>query len=99
MKTQLQCPNCGGYKVKEEYFHVDENGKLIRKIDPGPYWYMVVFFSFLLVFIFGLGIIILIWGIWNYLDNRNKFLRSTLEHYDFECDICGYKWSQNNREC
>lgn len=94
---QVQCPNCGGYRVTEtkEYVSVDLGEKTM---GIGRRIFEVVSFVILLIITFGLILLGLLFiPAWrNSLFHGRIKQHKTMTLYHYTCDLCGYKWSSND---
>jgi predicted nucleic-acid-binding Zn-ribbon protein len=93
MPNQVQCPNCGGYKVTAKEVPID--GK-----KPVPIWERVVNAIIGLAFV-GAGFMFsdLAWLFWLlgtyallyslFISTRSKTVG---KYYAFYCKLCGYQW-------
>lgn len=108
--AQVQCPNCGGYRVSTETETL--NLKTGRKVNYGcALWAMVLLGGGLCLFGFmaiadGSGItgaILILSGIitalliFRGLAKQSK-AGDTITVYHHACDLCGYKWTWRENE-
>jgi len=91
--SQLQCPNCGGYKIST-------TANYVRK-KPIPIWGKAIWIIFTQIFAF-VGLIQIgsdsfsLWTV-GILDLISiiyivTFKTKKTTGYQFTCDLCGYKW-------
>jgi hypothetical protein len=102
MPNQVQCPNCGSYKVVTKLTRVNPiSHQALPKIN-GSYWFGI-FVASCLFTILGfvsfafriLGGLILIGGVFFAFWSLSK---KAIIRYDNSCILCGYKWNRLQNE-
>jgi transcription elongation factor Elf1 len=102
MTDQVQCPNCGGYKVNTTTDKVDrKSGNAV----PGCGVLFVLFFFAVIGWLLGVGLNdaayalcgllitgTFIWGLSTYLK------ADKIKRYHHTCWLCGYKWIRREDE-
>lgn len=108
MSNQVQCPNCGGYKIDVEKM---ESIGVYKRNDPGTACLtaLVGLFIILPIYLFLIAVVIALFimvitiplGIWLYRGMESASLaitnaiRGYEEHakkYWLKCELCGYSW-------
>src|SRR5688572_20968927 len=85
-EIQMQCPNCGAYKVS------------VWKPPTGPVTVMetlpeAIFWALVIVFTLGFGLLIAVPVLIYNKRQRQKQLESGDTSWKCTCSICGYAWS------
>lgn len=110
---QVQCPNCGGYKVSEEKRTVVATEK--RNVDSSSsarmkllqigiaVFLLIAFGAFLqgntlYACLAGLIAILFVLVAWLLFRNGVKQDVPTIVRYEFYCELCGYRWTWRNDE-
>jgi hypothetical protein len=113
MSDQVQCPNCGGYKVQVETKIVDRSsGKqvaetgcvgwaIILLLLGGALGYMLQggggSLQSIVVGMAGMFLVILLVRL-AVRSNAEARKADKIEKYDYVCSLCGYKWSRREDE-
>lgn len=108
MSNQVQCPNCGGYKIDVE--KVESIGTYTRNdIGTGCLVYLISLFIILPIYMFLIAVVIALFimvitiplAIWLYRGMNSASLsivnamRGYVEQakkYWLKCELCGYAW-------
>jgi len=98
MANQVQCPNCGAYKINAEIENVPRPEKKLSYF----FWLLAIFFViagcllslllFVKVSVLPAAVVFGITLIW-WLVSLKGLDRTTFKQYNFECELCGYKWT------
>lgn len=111
--AQIQCPNCGGYKVSEEkrtviasekrYVDSSSSGRM-KLLQTGVAVFLLIAFGAFLQgntlygCLAGLIAILFVWAAWLLFRNGVKQDVPTIVRYEFYCELCGYRWTWRSNE-
>jgi len=102
MSNQLQCHNCGGYKLESNLTEIDP--KTGNKVGSSCF---PLFFGVVILPVFFIGswlvvgyqgenayIIVLVWFVWLIWSSiaTSQAKKRAYNLYNFHCNLCGYRW-------
>jgi hypothetical protein len=103
MANQVQCPNCGGFKIDQNIYQIDPStGKRIAS-GCGT-WFLEFVVSIVLGLIFSaltqnesmiivvVPLVFIPLYIWSEI-KRSRAKARSYNIYNYECKLCGYKWA------
>jgi len=98
MSDQVQCPNCGGYKVSGSAI-IEKVFPEEREVRPLGTSYIIFFWVLFLTFVIltlGIGLLFLFSSqIRKPLGGKQELVKtSRVAGYHYTCQLCGYQWTR-----